>query len=528
MKFLCQRCKTRYSIADERVRGKILKIRCKSCSEVITVREGMETAPERPAAARRKRAMTQAAPEPLSGASVSGPAAAAKPPPRPGTRTRQPRPSQNPALRGAFEQALAAAPGHAPPATLEPDWYLAENGVQSGPFSLARAKAKLRERGPAEELYCWSEGFESWLPVGKVSHFRGVFDPVPPPAASFGDDDATVVEPGLSDPVRALTHEPPPPREATPKPLFASTWAALAESQKNGSAGRSPDGDGSDPMGDLQLDIGEASRVVKLSMLSPKSSPTAAQGTGSLPGMVAQPGAQPQMPQAGAMMPAPTLTPMSPSPHRRRRAAAWLPFIAGGCVLVLVVSVLIYLVASGDGGGKERRARSDLADETLGYSFTREGLKSGQKERATPEDEGREEEVIKRDPRRSGSNGRQAHDPRPRPNDRTGKSEVDLSGSSRGALPDRVPSDITAEYRKNSFPIQHCHDIALKRNPFLDVRRARVDITVAPSGRVTAVEIPSLEGTVLGRCIETRIRAWRLEPAANELSTRLTLLFARR
>ncbi|HET9621520.1 MAG TPA: zinc-ribbon domain-containing protein, partial [Kofleriaceae bacterium] len=41
MKFLCDRCNTRYSIGDERVRGKILKIRCKHCSNVITVREGM-------------------------------------------------------------------------------------------------------------------------------------------------------------------------------------------------------------------------------------------------------------------------------------------------------------------------------------------------------------------------------------------------------------------------------------------------------------------------------------------------------
>src|SRR5512143_4154059 len=41
VKFLCDRCKTRYSIGDDRVRGKILKIRCKNCANVITVREGM-------------------------------------------------------------------------------------------------------------------------------------------------------------------------------------------------------------------------------------------------------------------------------------------------------------------------------------------------------------------------------------------------------------------------------------------------------------------------------------------------------
>ena len=46
MKFLCDRCKTRYSIGDERVRGKILKIRCKNCANVITVREGMMADPD--------------------------------------------------------------------------------------------------------------------------------------------------------------------------------------------------------------------------------------------------------------------------------------------------------------------------------------------------------------------------------------------------------------------------------------------------------------------------------------------------
>src|SRR5258708_6204228 len=39
MKFACDKCNTRYSIADERVRGRVLKIRCKACNHVITVRE---------------------------------------------------------------------------------------------------------------------------------------------------------------------------------------------------------------------------------------------------------------------------------------------------------------------------------------------------------------------------------------------------------------------------------------------------------------------------------------------------------
>ena len=39
MKFVCDKCNTRYSIADERVHGRVLKIRCKACNNVITVRE---------------------------------------------------------------------------------------------------------------------------------------------------------------------------------------------------------------------------------------------------------------------------------------------------------------------------------------------------------------------------------------------------------------------------------------------------------------------------------------------------------
>ena len=39
MKFVCDRCQAKYSIADERVRGKVLKVKCKTCANVITVRE---------------------------------------------------------------------------------------------------------------------------------------------------------------------------------------------------------------------------------------------------------------------------------------------------------------------------------------------------------------------------------------------------------------------------------------------------------------------------------------------------------
>ena len=38
MKIVCESCGAKYSIADDRVAGKVFKIRCKRCSEVIVVR----------------------------------------------------------------------------------------------------------------------------------------------------------------------------------------------------------------------------------------------------------------------------------------------------------------------------------------------------------------------------------------------------------------------------------------------------------------------------------------------------------
>ena len=169
MKFLCDKCKTRYSIGDDRVRGKILKIRCKNCANVITVREGMD------------------------GADVEG---------RPRTAS-----GNHPALPAAAPAPTPAAAVKPPPA-LEEEWYVSIDGVQSGPLTLTDAQKWVGAKPLEAELHCWSEGFDDWLPVDKVSHFRGLRKAVLPPP-----------------PRRPTGKTVPPP---TPeKPLFAATMASL-------------------------------------------------------------------------------------------------------------------------------------------------------------------------------------------------------------------------------------------------------------------------------------------------------------
>ncbi|HTJ44909.1 MAG TPA: GYF domain-containing protein [Kofleriaceae bacterium] len=201
MKFLCDRCKTRYSIADERVRGKILKIRCKNCANVISVREGMTDAD-----------VDASAPAPQQEGS---------------------------ALQNAFATAMIGArPGETqpPPPVLEEEWYVAIDGNQSGPFTLAEAQAWVGSKTPTEDLYCWCEGFDDWLPVEKVSHFRGLRGkreetPKPAGAAKSKASGGTPLAAAPTAPSQRKAPAAAPPPDEEPKPLFAATLAKLEAEQ---------------------------------------------------------------------------------------------------------------------------------------------------------------------------------------------------------------------------------------------------------------------------------------------------------
>ncbi len=220
MKFLCDRCKTRYSIGDDRVRGKILKIRCKNCANVITVREGMPEPDAVPVAAgARRNKTTTAAPE-VESSTATGPKAGGG------------------ALGAAFANAMSK-----PPPALEEEWYVSIDGDQSGPYSLTEAQRWVGAKPVDAELHCWSEGFDDWLPVDKVSHFRGLRKkaaPAPTPVASAPPPIPRLGGTG-SNPARAISVAARiPDEEHTPKPLFAATMASLEKSaaaQVSASAG---------------------------------------------------------------------------------------------------------------------------------------------------------------------------------------------------------------------------------------------------------------------------------------------------
>jgi len=186
MKFVCERCHTKYSIADEKVRGKVLKVRCKTCENIITVREGGATIDDAqgdlPKEAPLSRSGTleggvggggAAAPggRRLSGAVAPlGGAAAA---------------SARPAIpAAAFTDPLA--PSVAPPprrhaptpgplavlATIQDDgleWYLAVDGAQTGPFNRPTLIQKVLAVPAGGDIHIWNADLGAWKPPKEVA-----------------------------------------------------------------------------------------------------------------------------------------------------------------------------------------------------------------------------------------------------------------------------------------------------------------------------------------------------------------------
>jgi len=175
MKFVCERCHTKYSIADEKVRGKVLKVRCKSCENVITVRETGATIDDAgsgvPKEAPHTRSGTLDARTGDSAAIGVGPA---------GRRV-----NPEPARRSAPSLPAAAlvdphGPAVAPPRRPTPrpmpalsvddgvEWYLAVDGAQTGPFRRPVLIDKILAVPPGGDVHVWNANLGSWKPPKDV------------------------------------------------------------------------------------------------------------------------------------------------------------------------------------------------------------------------------------------------------------------------------------------------------------------------------------------------------------------------
>lgn len=120
MKITCDNCGAKYSIADEKVRGKVFKIRCKKCSHIVVVR----------------------------GTGGDSDDVAAEP---------------------AAAVAQVAQPD--PPAGDDAVWHLVVGREQVGPCSAEEVRRRFAVGDINADSYIWREGFADWLRLSTVDEF---------------------------------------------------------------------------------------------------------------------------------------------------------------------------------------------------------------------------------------------------------------------------------------------------------------------------------------------------------------------
>lgn len=217
MKFFCEQCKAKYQIADEKVAGKTVRMKCRKCGHVIELRAEVT---ESSAIAH--------APAPSATATGGVPASAGGAPLKPGAQRPPARPPSKPsalatsltatkpaapraersaggALAGAFRTNVQRdEEGSAPfdMADLAPgdDWYVAVNGVPVGPIRIGEVRRKAALGAVTEDSLVWQEGLDEWRPL-----------------KTFPDLAANVREAAASGRI-SITPPPPDVRPSAPPP----------------------------------------------------------------------------------------------------------------------------------------------------------------------------------------------------------------------------------------------------------------------------------------------------------------------
>ena len=114
MKIICDSCQAKYSIADEKVAGKVFKIKCKRCGSVLTV-SGDQAGP--------------AGPPDLAGENYP-------------------------------DEAI---------------WHVVVNGEQHGPYDPPQLAEMLSSGTIDWEAYVWSEGLDNWAPMQDIQDLLAYF-----------------------------------------------------------------------------------------------------------------------------------------------------------------------------------------------------------------------------------------------------------------------------------------------------------------------------------------------------------------
>jgi len=232
MQFGCESCKAQLQIADEKVRGRRLIVRCRRCGAKIALADP---------------ALFDSSPRLISAAPAARPMRIV-PRPEPGSNPEEEstRAMDSDVLQRALQASMTDAPLNGAPPTRKlhfpppavpldgPIWYAMLQGKQTGPVTWddLHARADSGEIGP--RTYVWREGMSAWQRAKDIPELGDMFPQLPAP-------------PGPRSSAPAPQPAPPRPEEARParepEPAAAAPAAQDAAAPQPSTGGSGPDVD---------------------------------------------------------------------------------------------------------------------------------------------------------------------------------------------------------------------------------------------------------------------------------------------
>lgn len=386
MKFLCDQCKAKYQIADEKVQGKTLRMKCRKCGHVIEIRATTEAAQtgetmqvaslsdEAAQAALRPSVPAPAPAAPRPGAAAPRPAAGGAPRPaaggaprpgatsggaKPGVPKPEPKAPAGGALASAFNKqvsghAIADAPVSTTPTGPDvpaEEWYVAIDDVPVGPIRLTELRAKYAQGAVTDDSLVWREGYEEWRPLRTLHELHTVVREevsgaqVPPRGSSLlpnGSSSAARNAPRTSAPTSGSARPSTRPAAPVTTPRGGGAGNVIPFVQARGAvAARKLD--------EEQMDD-EATQMFAAPMVPPPKPAEPAPISGSLAKNKDDPfgfGVLPEAPAAAAPAAAPTpppapvvaAAPVAEEPAHRKGglSSGTVALIAAACILLGVV-----------------------------------------------------------------------------------------------------------------------------------------------------------------------------------------------
>ncbi len=503
MRFACDSCQTKYSIADEKVRGKVLKIRCKKCGAVILVKQP-EPEPEPEFDSESTRAMSVDEVKKLAGGDKLGLGGAAPASPAPPPRVKLP------------DDDL--------------EWFAMIDGQQEGPWRSSALSEKVHGGKVSARTFVWHEALGDWKRAGEVEALGVLFAPAPsaakpPPLRAAprtvpAPPPVPEIEPAPA-PELPRAAEPAPPEPESPGPESPEHAPVDAEP----AAAPAPKPSAGKGVADLFDDEPEE--------------PSAGPAKGGAP-LAAGPSVDPfgDVPDApGLEAPAPgeqTRFFMAQAGVDRKGKTKRIAIISMTILGALVGVFALFLFAPSfvlpevpvneqgepvaDPGIWTAQGMEGLRNKLLGLDQKPKpavaGKAAGPRNPSGPAPTPKDDPLIKRDaPTPAGGPSEEEKLAIALLGDGLQPKETKIEVSVKTEAPklDNAPLDEAAVGKTisdNAGAYKRCIDDAIRRNPNFKGGRVEISATIGPSGIVTTASLsdPAMESSDMGTCIKDRTR----------------------